>query len=104
MQKFKYIIINNSNSKITLQQYENILNDILKHNEKHDFAQMIFKKEIKLEDIKIQDISYHAISIPFQKERFEDLTALNWYIKTLCQKHQLKLFQLMLPDGSLIGT
>lgn len=102
-QIFQYILIESNNQPIQPEQFQAFLNTINEHSIKHDFAQMIHHAEISLKKFSINNTEYTGIFIPFHKERFEDLTALNWYLKTLCAKHNLIVFQMIMPDGSFVG-
>ena len=102
-QIFQYVLISSNNQPISQNQFQQFFNSINEHSEKHDFAQMIHLSDISLKKLTIKNIEYSGIFIPFHKDRFEDLTALNWYLKTLCSKYNLVVFQLIMPDGSLVG-
>jgi hypothetical protein len=102
-QIFQYVLISVNHQPIQQTQFQQFSKAVSDHSEKHDFAQMISQSEIILKKFSIQNIEYDGIFIPFQKERFEDLTALNWYLKTLTAKYNLIMFQLIMPDGSFIG-
>lgn len=103
IQILTYILIATDNKPISEKQFELFIKDITKHAEKHDFAQMIQLSEICIGNFTVKNIEYEGIFIPFHKDRFEDLTTLNWYLKTQSAKHHLMMFQLKMPDGSFIG-
>ena len=102
-QIFQYVLISIDSSPIQEQQFQQFSNAVAEHSLKHDFAQMIHKQDIFIKKFEVKKIEYTGIFVPFQKERFEDLTALNWYLKTLSAKNSLMMFQLVMPDGSIMG-
>ncbi len=100
---FNYVLVPIADVEVTGSQFDLFLAELKEHASKHDFAQMVFIENITLKNFELQSIKYKALFIPFHKERFEDFTAFNWYLKTLAAKYKLKVFQLIMPDGSIMG-
>lgn len=100
---FNYILISNDQVEINESQFNLFLTELKNHAYKHDFAQMVIIDNITMKPFVFQNKEYKALFVPFRKERFEDFTAFNWYLKTLSAKNNLKVFQLIMPDGSIMG-
>lgn len=100
---FNYVLVPVDHAEVTDSQFSLFLTELKDHANKHDFAQMVFIENIALKIFEFQNIKYKALFIPFHKERFEDFTAFNWYLKTLSAKYKMKVFQLIMPDGSIMG-
>lgn len=100
---FNYVLVPIDKDEVSFSQFNLFLTELKEHASKHDFAQMVFIDKIVLKPFELQNKKYKALFIPFHKERFEDFTAFNWYLKTLSTKYKLQVFQLIMPDGSIMG-
>ncbi len=99
---FGYILIPDEGGFIPHQRFMKLLESISQHSIKHDFANMLIKKRICIRLFSIEEEDVIGIYLPFQHNTFNDLTALNWYVKTQSAKQGFQIYQMILPNGEIL--
>jgi hypothetical protein len=79
-----------------------LLRRIQEHAQKHDFAQRLHVEEVTYEEVEYNGRKMLSLIIPFHKECFQELAAINHYMNIRAREAGLKITNLILPDGSCI--
>ncbi len=81
---------------------EELLGLIREHAAKHDFAQRIHVDDVCVDVQEVDNERKAILLLPFHKEYFPELAALNRYIFAQAHKVGLQVVGLVLPDSSCI--